>query len=221
MNEGRVIPQIVAIVDLDYAGNLDLWLDKIRLLSELPDDPSLCVQVRAKGEYALSHLRLAELASGAFTNTVVPLLWNGDADIAASAGFSGVHQPESRLSRLDRRYSHLLHSAAVHDEKASSVAESHSINFVLFGAVYPPNWKTVESRGLCALKKIVLRSTVPVLALGGVSEITIPSLAKTGAHGIATLSRVMDCKNPVEIVLQLQTIWLSAISNTDPHESTQ
>ena len=200
-------PELITIVDRDYARDDDDWIRTVRRLSELPDDPTLCVQIRAKSspseEIELAAKRVREV----FKNSAVTLSWNGDPRIAASCGFDGVHQPQVNISELEKETSHLIHSASVHDAASLKRAESCGVDFVIFGPVLEPHWKTVEAQGVNELARFASLAKVPVMAIGGVNLDTLSSIAQTGACGIACLSGVMDAPDPVEAVVTLYGQW--------------
>lgn len=200
-------PEVVAIVDLDYAADFEHWIGTVGRLSDLPDDPTLCVQIRAKSTHAQQLREVANKAREAFQSQAVMLSLNGDPSIAASCGYDACHQPQSNISDLPNDASHLIHSASIHDEASLQRAQSCDVDFVVFGPIYQPHWKTVTAKGLNELARLSSLASVPVLAIGGVNPATIPSISRAGAHGIASLSTVMDALDPVDAVAELQSKW--------------
>lgn len=200
-------PEIVAIVDRAYARSFEHWIGTVRRLSNLPDDPSLCVQIRAKSIPSEELGETAKQARDAFQNRSVTLSWNGDSRIAASCGFDACHQPQVNISELDKESSHLIHSASVHDLGSLKKAEFCGVDFVIFGPIFEPQWKNVEAKGINELARIASLASVPVLSIGGINLDTLASISGTDSHGIACLSSVMDAPDPVEVVTSLQGRW--------------
>lgn len=200
-------PEIVAIVDRGYARDFEHWISVVRRLSELPDDPSLCVQIRVKSLRSEELRESAKRAREAFQNRSVILSWNGDPRIAASCGFDACHQPQAYTSKLDKKTWHLIHSASVHDAASLERAESCGVDYVIFGPIFEPHWKKGEAQGINELARLASLARVPVIAIGGVNLETAFSVSKTGACGIACLSSVMDATDPVEAVVMLQAQW--------------
>ena len=203
----KVIPEFMVIVDLEYVGSVEKWLAKVQQLSELPDDPTFCVQIRAKSAPQSSIKALARSAREVFTNMTVPLSWNGDAEIATSLGYDACHQPEPKIDRLHAHSVNLLHSASIHSAAALARAEASKVDFVVYGPVFQPSWKAVIAIGENELLRIVSQAKVPVLALGGIQVESLPTINQSGAHGIACLSTVMAANDSVAIVLKLQSQW--------------
>lgn len=200
-------PEIVAIVDRGYARNFEHWINVVRRLSELPNDPSLSVQIRAKSLPSDEIEESAKRAREAFQNRSVTLSWNGDHGIAASYGFDACHQPQANISAFDKEASHLIHSASVHDAASLERAESSGVDFVIFGPIFSPNWKNVEAQGVNELARLASLASVPVIAIGGMKSNTLSSVSKTGACGIACVSSVMDSSDPCSTVMELQLRW--------------
>ena len=208
VNSGAIpYPEVVAVVDRSYARDLDHWLGTVRRLSDLPEDPTLCVQIRAKSLPASELEQAANLARELFVNRSVSLSWNGDHRIATAYGFDACHQPQEDISEFTKEASHLVHSASIHDEASLRQAQSCDVDFVVFGPVFQPHWKQVQAQGINELTRLTALAKVPVVAIGGVNLDTVTSIARTGACGVACLSGVMDAPEPVEFVIRLQERW--------------
>ena len=205
-------PEVIAIVDLSYADDVEHWLHTIRRLSNLPSDPTLCVQIRAKSVSPDDVKTTARLAREAFQNRQVTLSWNGDPHIATSCGFDGCHQPQVDISELDNETSHLIHSASVHDEVSLVQAERCGVDFVVFGPVFKPHWKKVQAQGIEELTRLATIASLPIVAIGGVNLNTVARISQTHACGVACLSSVMDALDPVEAVVMLQAQWRESMS---------
>ena len=208
MKSGAIpYPEVVAVVDRSYARDLDHWLGTIRRLSDLPEDPTLCVQIRVKSLPTSELEQAANLAREAFVNRSVSLSWNGDHRIAAACGFDACHQPQEDISVLSKEASHLVHSASVHDEASLRQAQSCDVDFVVFGPVFQPHWKEVQAQGINELAKLTALANVPVVAIGGINFDTVTRISQTGVCGVACLSCLMDASDPVDTVTRLQAKW--------------
>ena len=205
-------PEIVAIVDLGYARDLERWLQTIRRLSELPHDPTLCVQIRAKSLSPNEVEKTARLAREAFKNRSVTLSWNGDPHIAAWCGFDGCHQPQADIEVLGDETAHLIHSASVHNEASLQRAQICGVDFVIFGPVFKPVWKDVHPQGIDELTRLAVLGEVPIVAIGGINEDSIFSVSQAGASGVACVSRVMDSSDPIVAVTELQARWRNFVN---------
>ena len=204
---GVLPPEVIAIVDLSYARGFEHWLHTIRRLSDLPRDPALCVQIRAKTLSPDEVEKSAKLAREAFQNDSVILSWNGDPAMATTCGYDACHQSQANISKLPRESAHLIHSASVHDEASLKEAETCGVDFAVFGPVFEPHWKKVHVQGIDELKRFTSLARIPVLAIGGINLDTVTTVSQTNACGVACLSGVMDAQNPIEAVVSLKKRW--------------
>ena len=122
--------------------------------------------------------------------SVTRILVNDRLDVAIAAGAAGVHLKESSITpELARR---LLPGAsvvtcAVHTPLTATAR--HSADFLIAGTVLPTVSKSptdyLEWKGL---KKVIgAAKGTPVLGIGGLDLDSIPSLAATGAAGLAAI----------------------------------
>lgn len=205
-------PEVIAVVDLEYARDFNHWIGTVRRLSALPEDPTLFVQIRAKSLCREKREIAARVAREAFQNRYITLIWNGAPDIAASCGYDGCHQPQADIGELDDKSSHLIHSASVHDEASLQRAQSCGVDFVICGPVFEPHWKRVPALGIDGLRRLITLADVPLVAIGGINGHSISGVSHSGASGVAVVSSVMDSSDPIGTVIELQTQWRNFVN---------
>jgi thiamine-phosphate pyrophosphorylase len=120
------------------------------------------------------------------------LLIGADWRLAAAVGADGVHLPE-RLMRLAARLRRYrpgwLISAAAHDEAAIMAASRLRPDAILVSAVFPSRSPSAgPPLGPVRFAALVGRSSVPVIALGGVNDVTASRLLGSRAAGLAGVS---------------------------------
>ena len=151
------------------------------------------VQIR---ERDLSARRLAEL-----TRKVLRLanphrtkiLVNDRADIALACGADGVHLRDgSILPEQTRRASRAPRSFIISVACHSSLAVDGAIgaDYILLAPVFAPLSKdsAQQALGLSGLSEAVQRTSIPILALGGVTESNAQRCVDAGAAGVAGIS---------------------------------
>ena len=151
------------------------------------------IQVREKD---LSDRRLFELTCRIVElahDTPCRVLVNTRADIALAAGANGVHLPSSGLAIVDVRSwvpEDFIIGVSVHSLREIRIACEAKVNYILAGHTFPTASKAGygPNLGLGFLLRAVVRSSVPVLALGGMTAERIPSVLETGVAGIAGIS---------------------------------
>jgi thiamine-phosphate diphosphorylase len=199
-----------------FARSLPALLAQIRAGVEACVD---LVQIRERDldAAALSSLVTAvvDLTRGSTTRVVV----NDRLDVALACGADGVHLrgdsvPIPAARRLAPRpflVGRSLHSA---DEIVSAGVNAASVDYLIAGTVFPTASKPdVTTRlGVEGLRTIVRATTVPVLAIGGVTLERLAEVASTGAAGIAAIG-LFESPQLVELVAQIRQEFDTAASS--------
>jgi thiamine-phosphate pyrophosphorylase len=123
------------------------------------------------------------------------ILVGKDAKLAAKIKADGLH-----LSDLEgfRRFNHylnknLLVSYSCHSEKSIRKAQKYGCNLIFYSPIFPtkshPNQKAI---GVLALRKLTLKTKIPIYALGGVSIQNIKILRNSRVAGFGGISIFED-----------------------------
>lgn len=84
-------------------------------------------------------------------------------------------------------------------EEAVAVSGSGAVDYLIFGSVFETESKLGrEAAGLHALGAVSTATTLPVLAVGGISVSRVGAVARMGASGIAAIGLFADA--PVDAV---------------------
>jgi len=145
------------------------------------------IQVRER------HLEARELASFVRRAMTIgpPVLANDRLDVALACGAAGVHLRSGSIApEFVRRLAPpgFLISVACHN--ADDVEQAQGADMVLLAPIFRPLSK-VDSRGslgLEELRRISRLSSVPVIALGGITEKNAAQCIEAGARGVAGIS---------------------------------
>lgn len=154
------------------------------------------VQVRERGLEARELGALVARCLRAADRFPTRILVNDRLDVALAEGAHGVHLPSGGLSPADVRAHvppHFLVGRSVHSaEEAASVARTGGADFLVFGTVFRSTSKPgVEPAGAARLRAAVMATTLPVLAIGGMSDLRLGEVAAAGAAGIAAIGFLM------------------------------
>ncbi|MCK4818225.1 thiamine phosphate synthase, partial [bacterium] len=60
--------------------------------------------------------------------------------------------------------------------------------------------------GLSKLKEIVDKTTVPIVAIGGINIHNLENILKAGVHGVAIISAILTAPNPEKEIQKIQEI---------------
>jgi len=151
------------------------------------------VQVRERDLDARALLQLVRACVAAVAATSTRVIVNERLDVAIAAGAHGVHlrgdsMPASRARTMAP--TSFLIGRSVHDaEEARRVTEEGGLDYLVFGPVFETSSKPgVEAAGPETLRTVVSRTSLPVLAVGGVTNERVGSITDAGAAGFAAIS---------------------------------
>ena len=186
------------------------------------------VGAAARAGVHLIQIREGDLEGGAYAALVAAcvresrgtgarVLVNDRSDVAVAAGASGVHLrmdsvPPARARALLPRPALIGQSVHAEDEPVWPTTAG-ALDYLVFGTVFSSASKPgLEPAGVQTLARLVTRTPLPVLAIGGVRVERMGELATSGASGFAAISLFRDTplvQLPEAIALAHET-WRSA-----------
>lgn len=151
------------------------------------------VQIRERDLDGGPYLRLVARCVDAARGTRARILVNDRVDVALAAGAHGVHlRADSVPARRVRGVvpPGFLIGRSVHSvAEALRAAADGGVDYLMFGTVFPTASKPGQAAaGTAALAELVVATSLPVLAVGGVTVATAPDIARTGAAGVAAIA---------------------------------
>ena len=140
----------------------------------------------------------------------VPFVVNDDVDIAVRMNADGVHVGQSDMEAGDVRAligpDKILGVSAQTVEQAK-LAEERGADYLGVGAVFPTGSKDdAEDVPFETLKEICQAVSIPVIAIGGITEGNTPALAGSGICGIAVISAIYAQEDISEATRRLKTV---------------
>ncbi|GAA6527166.1 thiamine phosphate synthase [Intrasporangium sp. DVR] len=161
----------------------------------------VAIQVRAKDRtdrdvFALTTAVL-ELARGSGALVVV----DDRADIALAAGAHGVHLGGADLPVADvRRFvpAGFVVGATVRDPDMARDAERSGASYLGAGPAHPTTTKQglPGPLGPPGIRAVTAATSLPVIAIGGVTPELVPDLRAAGAHGVAVVAALSEAADP-------------------------
>ena len=137
------------------------------------------------------------------------LFLNDRADIALSCGFDGVHLRANSLP-LERHAPALrdkmLYGVSTHSLGDVLRAKKGGADFVTFGPVFATPSKDAygDPVGLKALEEAAAATSLPLLALGGITPERTGECIAAGAHGVAAISALWNTQSPLATLEQFR-----------------
>ena len=157
------------------------------------------IQLREKD---LSVRELEHLASAARAaipeSSATRMLINSRLDVALACGAHGVHLPGDSLCASEARNILVrggnvrpVIAVSTHSPDEVALADAHGADFVVFGPVFEKRGLT-NPAGLAQLAAATTRSSIPVLALGGITLDNAAKALEAGSAGIAAIRMFQD-----------------------------
>ena len=155
-----------------------------------------CVQLREKHlsqeEFLAEALEMKELCH----RYGVPLLINDNVELALRSGADGVHVGQSDMEAASARAMlgpDKIVGVTARTVEQAMAAERAGASYLGSGAVFGSTTKE-DARPLdhAVLKEICSSVSIPVVAIGGITEENLPRLAGTGVDGVALVSTIFS-----------------------------
>jgi thiamine-phosphate diphosphorylase len=185
--------RLLVIADRGVCATDDEFLARVDRLGAAP---GLWLQLRVKtvplDERALLLTAAADLLGEARARALV----NGTLAEARDLGCAGAHYPEIALPPELDDHPGLLVGASVHAPAARQAAEEAGVDYVIAGSVFAPSSKPGDGRGLKWLGAMVRGSTIPVIAIGGITPDNARDCLAAGAYGVAVLGGIFRADDP-------------------------
>jgi thiamine-phosphate pyrophosphorylase len=141
------------------------------------------IQVREKDLEANALYELVRAVLKTVKGSGTKVLVNDRLDVALAAGADGVHLPANGLPVSEVRPLIGLVGRSTHSLDAVRQAEAGGADFVVFGPVFETPGKIPV--GVDRLRKVAEATTIPVLAIGGITSENTGAVIAAGAMGIA------------------------------------
>jgi thiamine-phosphate pyrophosphorylase len=144
----------------------------------------------------------------------IPLIVNDHVDLCLRLDAEGVHlgQKDYEVQEVRKQLgpTKIIGLTIETEEQLQKANElpKDCINYIGIGSIFPSITKPEAGIiGIEILKRLVILSKYPVVAIGGITEKNVASVIQTGVHGIAALDAFHEMKYPKEKI----PFWRSAI----------
>jgi thiamine-phosphate pyrophosphorylase len=198
-----VLPPLYAIADVEVLRGRGLGLREFA--SELRAGGVGLVQWRDKVGSPQEVLAGAGALREVFAGSGSRLIMNDRADLAALAGFDGVHVGQGDLSPEDARLvvgvSKVV-GVSTHTEEQVRFADAGCADYVAIGPVFATGTKLDAEAvvGLEGVRRARALTTKPLVAIGGITRANARSVMEAGADSVAVISGLLVRGETVEKV---------------------
>jgi thiamine-phosphate pyrophosphorylase len=168
------------------------------------------IQVREKQTPTDELLRLAEKVLQLPRRNHQKIILNDRLDLALACGFDGIHLGGTSfpVGVVRKKVpAGFLVGASVHHVDEAVVAQREGADYVLFGPVFPTpsKMKYGPAQGTLRLHAVVVRLSIPVLAIGGISLANYHQCLEAGAAGISAISLFQNSRSLKGVVMKIRS----------------
>ncbi|KGG80058.1 thiamine monophosphate synthase [Caloranaerobacter azorensis H53214] len=126
----------------------------------------------------------------------IPLIVNGNLDVAKNIKASGFHTSFDRFIKEKIEFKGLL-GVSVHSLEEAIISEEYGANYILASHIFETECKKgLKPKGIKMIEEIKRNVKIPVIALGGINHKNIDKVLSAGADGIAVMSYIMASEEP-------------------------
>jgi thiamine-phosphate pyrophosphorylase len=198
-------PFLYPIVDVATVGEASA----VSLVERLAAAGLPLLQLRAKGTSDRALLALAREAVAAAHRRGALLIVNDRPDVARIAGADGVHVGQDDLAPSDVRAvmgPEAIVGFSTHDVGQLERALREPLDYVAVGPVFATTSKSHPDPvvGLDLVRAARARTTLPLVAIGGITRANARSVIAAGADGVAVISDVLRAADPVAAARELR-----------------
>lgn len=183
------------VTDRDVLVNADIYTD----VEEAIKGGVTLVQIREKSIGTLEFYNLAVRLKIITDKYKIPLIINDRLDIAQAIDAAGVHLGQSDMpADIARRIlgNNKIIGVSTETLKQAQKAERQGADYVGVGAMFPTTTKDDASAvTVNCLKEIKDGISIPVIAIGGISEKNVAQLKRANIDGIAVVSAILGKKS--------------------------
>jgi thiamine-phosphate pyrophosphorylase len=135
----------------------------------------------------------------------VPLVINSHFDVARKLKLPRIHLPlETFLKHRDELGCFQQTGVSVHSREEALRAEGLGAGYLIAGHIFPTDCKQgVPPRGLEFLREVCAAVSIPVFAIGGITQFNVRDVLQAGAAGVCVMSQLMTCENPEDVLAAL------------------
>ena len=182
--------ELYAVTDRHWLGNQTL----LEQVQEALDGGATCIQLREKQLDDKTFLQEAIEIQKLCKQYQVPFIVNDNVEIAKDMHADGIHVGQSDMEALDVRKAlgnDVILGVSAQTVEQAKKAEAHGADYLGVGAVFPTGSKDdAEDVSYETFKAICEAVSIPVIAIGGITQDNVKDLAGSGIVGIAVISAI-------------------------------
>jgi thiamine-phosphate pyrophosphorylase len=173
--------------------------EPVALARILLDAGARVMQLRLKNAPGRDLLAAARAIAAMCRERGAMLIVDDRADIAMLAGAAGVHlgQEDLPLEAARRLVGRdMIIGISTHSVEQAVAAERGGADYIGFGPLYPGGLRNnAAGKGIAMLREVRAAVSVPIVAIGGITEATVPEALAAGADACAIITDVVRARD--------------------------
>ena len=175
------------------------------------------VQLRMKNATPFAVLKQAEILRKITEGSATRFIVNDHPEVARDAAADGVHIGQDDMSYADVRAivgEHALIGISTHNPTQTAEACELGPDYIGVGPVYATPTKIIADPvlGLVTMQKMLERSTVPAVAIGGISLAYLSDVLEAGARNVCMVRPICSAEDPRRVVKEILRIYRESIA---------
>ena len=175
--------------------------DFLQRIEKIAENRPNGIILREKDLSEEEYKTLAEKVLNCCKKYDVPCILHYFVDAAMELGAENIHLPLHILREMDEKTKETFKiiGASCHSVEEAQEAERLGCTYITAGHVFVTDCKKgLAPRGLEFLRKVCESVSVPVYAIGGISNANVDLVRKAGAAGACVMSGLMRCEDVKE-----------------------
>jgi thiamine-phosphate pyrophosphorylase len=170
------------------------------LAAEVCEGGATVIQYRAKGEDDSFHRENLHPIRRITQHYTIPLVINDDLELALRYGADGIHLGQADLPIKEARKrggDDFIVGATVRSTTEAIRAIEHGADYLSVGSMFHTVTKEdIRIVGPDILEEICHISSIPTIAIGGITRERLGEVLSRGPHGVAVVSSILDSPDP-------------------------
>ena len=171
---------------------------------ELLKGGATMLQLRAKAMSPRDFLQLARETRALTRSHGCRFIVNDRVDIALACDVDGVHlgQDDLPLHAARKLMGETIIGISTHDLEQAKEAEHGGADYIGFGPMFGTTTKATgyRARGLEMLRQVRVAVTIPIVAIGGITESNVKEVWEAGAESAAIISDILGADDVADKV---------------------
>ena len=198
----RQISGLYVVLDTQVLGEYT----HLEVASQVIRGGARVIQLRDKVQTKKALLPLAHRLKALCAEHNVLFIINDHLDIALDTGADGLHLGQDDLPvQVARKFLPLgrVLGCSANSVEEAGAAQSGGADYIGVGPIYPTDTKDAAVVGLDRLREIRKATSLPIVAIGGITKDNVAEVLAAGADSVAVISAILAAESPEEATRQI------------------